>query len=124
MTGLWDRLWIVLGALTGLTGVAMAAVAAHGLSQLEPAALRMVNSAVQMQGWHAPALVLAGIWARRGGLFAHLAGAAFGLGIVLFCGAVYSLALRGVSWGLVAPVGGSLLMLGWALLGMSALRAR
>lgn len=124
MTGLWDRLWIVLGALTGLTGVAMAAVAAHGLSQLEPAALRMVNSAVQMQGWHAPALVLAGIWARRGGLFAHLAGAAFGLGIVLFCGAVYSLALRGVSWGLVAPAGGSLLMLGWALLGVSALRAR
>jgi uncharacterized membrane protein YgdD (TMEM256/DUF423 family) len=84
----------------------------------------MVNSGVQMQGWHAPALVLTGIWAQRGGLVAHLAGAAFALGILLFCGAVYSLALRGVSWGLVAPTGGSLLMLGWVLLGLSALRPR
>ncbi len=124
MTGLLDRLWIGLGALAGLAGVAMAAVAAHGLSALDPAALRMVNSAVQMQGWHAPALILAGIWAPRGGRFAHLAGAAFALGLLLFCGAVYSLALRGVSWGLVAPAGGVLLMLGWALLGLSALRAR
>ena len=124
MTGLLDRLWIVLGALTGLGGVAMAALAAHGLSQLEPAALRMVNSAIQMQGWHAPALVLAGLWAQRGGLLAHLAGAAFAVGILLFCGAVYSLALRGVSWGLVAPAGGTLLMVGWALIGLSALRAR
>ena len=59
----------------------------------------MVRSAVQMQGWHALALVLAGLWAPRGGLLAHLAGAAFALGMLLFCGAVYSLALRGVSPG-------------------------
>ena len=124
MTGKLDRLWIVLGALTGLTGVAMAALAAHGLSWLDPAALRMVNSAVQVQGWHAPALVLAGVWARRGGPFAHLAGAAFAFGTLLFCAAVYSLALRGLSLGLGAPAGGVLLMLGWALLGLSALRAR
>ncbi len=124
MMGLFDRLWILLGGLTGLTGVAMAALAAHGLSQLDPAALHMVNSAVQMQGWHAPALVLAGILGPRGGLLARLAGAAFALGILLFCAAVYSLALRGVSLGLVAPAGGMLLMLGWALLGLSALRAR
>ena len=123
MMGMLNRLWIVLGALTGLTGVAMAALAAHGLSRLDPAALRMVESAVQMQGWHAPALVLVGLWARRGGALAHLAGAAFALGTLLFCAAVYLLALRGVSLGLAAPTGGVLLMLGWALLGLSALRA-
>ena len=124
MTEKLDRLWILLGALAGLGGVAMAAVAAHGLSGLDPAALRAVNSGVQMQGWHAPALVLAGVWARRGGVFAHLAGASFALGILLFCGAVYSLGLGGLSWGAVAPTGGVLLMLGWAMLGVSALRAR
>lgn len=122
--GRLDRGWIVLGSLAGLTGVAMAALAAHGLSNLSPAALHMVNSGVQMQAWHAPALVLAGIWAPRGGVLAHLAGAAFALGLLCFCGAVYALALGGVSLGLVAPAGGSLLMLGWALLGLSALRAR
>lgn len=124
MTEKLDRLWILLGALAGLATVAMAALAAHGLSRLDPVGLRMVNNAIQMQGWHAPALVLVGVWARRGGLFAHLAGTAFAVGLLLFCGAVYSLALREVSWGLVAPAGGILLMLGWALLGVSALRAR
>ena len=124
MTGMLDRMWIVLGALTGLTGVAMAALAAHGLSSLDPAALRMVDSAVQVQGWHAPALVLVGLWARRGGPLAHLAGAAFALSTLSFCAAVYLRALSGVSLGLVAPAGGLLLMLGWALLGLSALNAR
>ncbi|CAH2599570.1 conserved membrane protein of unknown function [Rhodovastum atsumiense] len=124
MTGWLDRVWIVLGAVVGLSGVAMAAMAAHGLSWLDPAALRMVERAVQMQGWHAPALVIAGIWAERAGPTAHLAGAAFALGTLLFCGSVYSLALRGVSFGLLAPTGGILLMTGWALLGLSALRAR
>jgi uncharacterized membrane protein YgdD (TMEM256/DUF423 family) len=129
MVGRLDRLWIVLGALTGLTGVAMAALATHGLSRLDPVALRMVESAVQVQGWHAPALVLAGVWACRGGALAQLAGAAFALGTLLFCTAlfctaVYLLALRGISLPLVAPTGGVLLMLGWASLGLSALRAR
>jgi uncharacterized membrane protein YgdD (TMEM256/DUF423 family) len=124
MIKLLDRLWIGVGALAGLTGVAMAALEAHGLSRLDPLALRMVTSAVQMQLWHAPALVLAGLWACRGGLFAHLAGAAFAIGTLLFCGSLYSLALREVSWGLLTPTGGVLLMLGWALLGVSALRAR
>jgi uncharacterized membrane protein YgdD (TMEM256/DUF423 family) len=46
------------------------------------------------------------------------------IGMLLFCGAVYSLGLAGVSLGLMAPTGGMLLMLGWLLLGASALRAR
>lgn len=124
MTGTLERLWIVLGAVTGLTGVGLAALVAHGLSGLDPAALRMVNSAVQIQGWHAPVLVLCGVWAGRGGPFAQLAGAAFALGTATFCAGVYALALGGVSLGLLTPTGGVLLMLGWALLAVSALRAR
>jgi uncharacterized membrane protein YgdD (TMEM256/DUF423 family) len=46
------------------------------------------------------------------------------LGMLLFCGAVYSLGIAGVSLGRVAPTGGTLLMLGWLLLGASALRVR
>jgi uncharacterized membrane protein YgdD (TMEM256/DUF423 family) len=42
----------------------------------------------------------------------------------LFCGAIYRVGLAGVSMGLVAPTGGVLLMIGWLLLGVSALRAR
>jgi uncharacterized membrane protein YgdD (TMEM256/DUF423 family) len=117
-----QRIWIGLGSLAGFGTVAMAAFAAHGIA--DPASLRIVNSGVQMQGWHALALLAAGLWAPRGGRLADAAGAAFAVGSVLFCGAVYSLALAGVSWGFLAPTGGTLLMIGWLLLGVSAVRAR
>lgn len=117
-----DRIWIGLGALAGLAAVAMAAAAAH--LPLTPHALSMLGRAVQMQGWHALALVATGIWAARGGSLAHLAGFAFALGLLLFCGTVYLLAFGVADLGLLAPTGGFLLMAGWALLGLSAIRAR
>jgi uncharacterized membrane protein YgdD (TMEM256/DUF423 family) len=118
-----QRLWVGLGALAGLATVAVAALAAHGLEGLGPDRLQMVRNALQMQGWHALALVGCGLWARRGGALADWAGAAFTLGLVLFCGSVYALAIAGLPVGPVAPVGGVLLMLGWLLLTISAVRA-
>ncbi len=118
-----QRLWIALGALAGLTAVAMAALAAHGLDWLEPAALQMVRNTLEMHGWHALALLACGLWAPRGGRLVDGAGAAFVVGLLLFCGSVYTLALGGVHVAMVAPVGGTLLMVGWALLGLSALSA-
>jgi uncharacterized membrane protein YgdD (TMEM256/DUF423 family) len=117
-----QRLWIILGSLAGFGAVAMAAYAAHGIP--DPAAQHVVASGVQMQGWHALALVGIGLWVPRGGRLADAAGTAFAVGLVLFCGAVYSLGLADVSWGRLAPTGGFLLMIGWLLLAASALRAR
>src|SRR5690349_7850992 len=62
-----QRLWIGIGSFVGLTAVAMAAVAAHGLSSLDPTHVAMVRNALQMQGWHALALLACGVWAPRGG---------------------------------------------------------
>ncbi len=119
-----DKLWIALGALAGLLAVAGSAASAHVLPQrLDALRLAQVGNALQMQGWHALALVLVGVWATRGGWLAHGAGACFALGVLLFCGGVYSVALAGLRLGPMAPVGGTLLMLGWLLLGLSALRA-
>lgn len=117
------RLWVGLGGLAGMGAVLMAAYAAHGLNALDPKALHMVDSAVRMQGWHALALLGTGIWAARGGRWADAAGFAFTVGMVLFCGAVYALALKGVSFGGIAPAGGTLLAIGWGLLTISAIRA-
>lgn len=124
-----QRTWIGLGSLAGLGAVMMAAVAAHVVPEsADPRAAEMLRSAIQMQGWHALALLACGLWADRGGRLAarlaNWAGAAFAAGLVLFCGAVYALVLAGVHIAMLAPVGGTLLMLGWALLGVSALRAR
>jgi uncharacterized membrane protein YgdD (TMEM256/DUF423 family) len=104
-----QRIWIALGSMAGFGTVAMAAVAAHGLGRLDPAAIRMVGSAIQMQGWHALALLAAGLWSRHGGPLAHAAALAFAVGTVLFCGAVYTHGLTGSSLGLIAPSGGIIL---------------
>ncbi|WP_428488606.1 DUF423 domain-containing protein [Rhodopila sp.] len=117
-----QRLCLIIASLAGFGAVAMAAFAAHGIG--DPTALRIVESGVRMQGWHALALLGVGLWLPRGGRLAQAAGVAFTAGMVLFCGAVYSLALARISWGVLAPTGGILLMLGWLLLAASAWRAR
>jgi uncharacterized membrane protein YgdD (TMEM256/DUF423 family) len=119
-----QRVWIGLGALAGLTAVAMAALAAHGLDWLGPARLQMVRNALEMHGWHALALLACGLWAPRGGRLADWAGGAFTAGLAVFCGSVYALALADVHTAMLAPVGGVLLMLGWGMLLVSAVIAR
>lgn len=122
------RLWIAAGAAAGLLGVAMAAFTSH--ASVDPVARAMLHSAVEMQFWHALALIAVGVWARMGdgrvgaGILAHWAGGALLLGMLGFCGGIYSLALLGIRLPMVAPAGGTLLMIGWALFGLSALRAR
>ncbi|MCL2427786.1 MAG: DUF423 domain-containing protein [Alphaproteobacteria bacterium] len=117
------RSWIVLGALAGLTGVGMAAYAAH--AALDPDARRLLASAVDIELWHAPVLLICGVWATRlpRTPLIHAAGATLSLGVLAFSGALYCLALTGSTLPRLAPTGGVLLMLGWVLLGLAALRA-
>jgi uncharacterized membrane protein YgdD (TMEM256/DUF423 family) len=117
-----QRVWIALGSLAGLIAVALAALAAHRLDAIEPGRMVMFRNALQMQGWHALALLFCGIWAPRAGWLVNAAGTAFTAGLLLFCGAVDTLALSGTSLGMIAPIGGTLLLLGWLFLLLSALR--
>jgi uncharacterized membrane protein YgdD (TMEM256/DUF423 family) len=123
MSGALHRLWLGCGAVAGLGAVALSAWAAHAApARLDAAHLAMLQNGLAMQGWHALALLATGLWAERRGGVLHAAGAAFLLGTLLFCGAVYWVALGGASLGAVAPTGGMLLMLGWLLLLVAALR--
>ncbi len=114
-----QRLWMGLGAISGLACVALAAVAAHALA--DPARM-LVQEALAMQFPHALALLAVGLWVPRGGRLADAAGAGFALGTLLFCGELYVHAATGVALGVVAPIGGFCLMAGWALLALSAAR--
>lgn len=114
------RVWLALGAVTGGLAVAAAAYAAH--APIDPARVRAVSSAVQMQGWHALALLACGLWGETGGWPVHAAGALFVAGLLLFCGAVWVPQFGGPGLGMVAPVGGTLLMAGWAMLLVAAVR--
>lgn len=118
------RLWLFLGAVAGLVAVALAAWAAHGApASYELASRRSVDSALTMQGWHALALLATGLMVERGRGLANLAGACFALGILLFCGAVWWNVTGGAHLPIpLAPVGGTLLMAGWAALAIAALK--
>ena len=103
------RVLIFIAALYGLTGVAMAAAAAH--MGFPPT----VGTATVMQFIHALASLAALALLR--GRASILTAIVFRTGTLLFAGALYSSALLAVSLGPVAPTGGVILMVGWALLG-------
>lgn len=116
------RPWLVLAALNGLLAVALGAFAAHGLSA-DPYAAGLVDKASRYQMYHGLALLaVAWLASSRPSRQVHAAGIAFTLGVVLFCGALYAIALGGVKLGMVAPFGGAAFMLGWLLLGATAIR--
>ncbi len=116
------RVWIVAGGLMGALAVAGAAYGAH--AAVDPARARALASAVQMQGWHALALLACGLLGTAGGWPVATAGTLFVMGVLLFCGAVWVPLLGGPALGMVAPVGGTMLILGWVMLGVAGLSAR
>lgn len=115
------RLAVLLGAIAGFAGVAMAAYGAHG--GLAPGKAVLLARATEICLWHAPVLLFLGLWRERGGgWLPALATLAIALGVVLFAGSVAALALGRITHAAAAPYGGTLLLLGWALIALTALR--
>ena len=117
---------IVCGAVLAGLAVVLGAFGAHGLedSLVEHNQAANYETAVRYQMYHALALLLVGILAeRRSTSTLRVAGWCFVTGAFMFCGALYGVALARISQlGMVAPVGGVLLIAGWAALAVSALR--
>jgi uncharacterized membrane protein YgdD (TMEM256/DUF423 family) len=111
---------MALGAVSGLVAVAMAAYASHGL---EPARSSLAMTGASLQAWHALALLGTGLLAERrvGSRMPHVAGAFFAIGSLAFCTGVYLRALSDLSIGLVTPLGGTALMVGWGVLAVAAI---
>ncbi|WP_263143033.1 DUF423 domain-containing protein [Pseudomonas sp. RIT-PI-AD] len=119
------RLFLLLAAFAGFSGVALGAFAAHGLrSRLSAEYLAVFHTGVQYQLVHALALLGVGLLALQApsrGL--GYAGGAFALGILLFSGSLYALTLSGVGkLGMITPIGGVAFLAGWLCLGLSAWR--
>lgn len=120
-----SKLWLITGAAYGLLGVLLGAFGAHAArDRLSAEMLRVWETAVQYQFWHALALLAVGLLAARvGGAWLDAAGAAFGLGVLVFSGSLYLLALTDVRLlGAVTPIGGVLLIAGWACLLVALIR--
>ena len=120
-----SRTALVVAALFGATAVGLGAFGAHALrGVLDAHALEIWHTAVDYQFWHALAMLGAGALARDYATLAlRCAVIALIVGIVLFCGSVYALALGAPGWvGVVTPFGGLALIIGWVALGTHAWR--
>jgi uncharacterized membrane protein YgdD (TMEM256/DUF423 family) len=123
-------------AVFGAGAVVMGALGAHALhATMSAESIATWNTAVRFQFWHVLGLAVA--VAVRGGHFGggehgdriailalETCAAGFALGIVLFCGSLYALALgapRAV--GFVTPLGGLCFVAAWIALGVALARA-
>lgn len=112
------RILIALASLSGLLGVALSAAAAHITGG-------NLATAAQFLLFHAPALLALVALIAAGAvnpMLGQIAGYVLVLGLILFCGDLSRRAFSGVAlFSRAAPAGGILLMIGWLLLGGSAL---
>jgi len=121
-----SKLFLLLGAFYGFLGVACGAFGAHALKdRLAPEMLAVWRTAVEYQLWHALALLAVGQLMRSQPAPAlSAAGAGFALGVLVFSGSLYALSLSGVrALGAITPLGGLLLLAGWAALVYALLKS-
>ena len=119
-----DRTFLLVGALAGFLGVALGAFGAHGLrARLGPEMLAVFETGVRYQMYHAIAILIVALAAARlDGWLIRTAGWSFALGIVLFSGSLYVLALSRITiFGAITPIGGVAFLAGWACLVAAAL---
>ena len=116
-----ERVWLAVAAALGLVAVAAGAFGAHGLEAAGNAqGAELVATGSRYQMWHALA-ILACALANRCYLPALCLWA---IGAVLFPFSLYGLALGAPrALAMLAPVGGTALLLGWAALAWYAVRA-
>lgn len=111
---------LVLGAINGALAVMLGAFGAHGLrNRVEESLLQTWATASDYHFYHALALLLTGVLIRQFGEVSTLVTAGWVLfaGMLVFSGSLYVLVLSGQRWlGAVTPLGGTALIVGWALL--------
>ena len=118
-----DRTFLFIGALLGGCGVALGAFGAHGLrDRLAPEMLAVFETGVRYHMYHALALLaLSAAMPRYEGRLPVVAGWCFTVGILIFSGSLYALALSGVTMlGAVTPIGGVAFLAGWVALAVAA----
>ncbi|MES2871166.1 MAG: DUF423 domain-containing protein [Pseudomonadota bacterium] len=119
------RVFLMLAAFFGFTGVALGAFAAHGLkNRLSEQYLAIFHTGVTYQLVHTLALLGVALLATQiQSRLVTWAGVSFALGIVLFSGSLYVLTMTGISkLGIITPIGGLAFLVGWLCLGLAAWR--
>ncbi len=117
------KIVLLVGASYGLLSVVLGAFGAHALKKIMSAeALQSFETGVKYQMYHALVLLMVGFYFTFSSKIENYMAWAFILGTFLFSVSIYFLAL-GKTWnyqvawlGPITPLGGLLLIVGWALL--------
>ena len=119
------RTTLRIAAILGALGVGLGAFGAHGLGSMLAANGRSATfeTAVRYHFYHALALLAVALlqWRHPHERVLGRVALCFALGVVLFSGSLYGLALGGPGWlGPVTPAGGLFFIAGWLLLAARA----
>ncbi len=112
--------FLFLGTASAFLGVAFGAFGAHGLKNIiSPEMLAVYKTGVEYQMWHAFGLIVIALMQQRDAQSRLLkwAGAMMFLGIILFSGSLYALAILNIpALGAITPLGGVSFLIAWSLL--------
>lgn len=112
------RIWIIAGSLHMVLAVILGAFAAHALkSVLDEYSIDVYKTGNFYHFIHSIALIMVGLLQHQFDVDLMLSGYSFFLGMVIFSGSLYFLALTGIKGlGAITPIGGLLFILGWGWL--------
>ena len=112
------KIALISGAFLGLSGVIAGAMGAHALEKiLSPELLDSFETAVRFQMYHAILLLIIGFGSFEiGNSLLKRAIWAILVGTLLFSGSIYVLVLTPIKVGIITPIGGTILIIGWGML--------
>jgi uncharacterized membrane protein YgdD (TMEM256/DUF423 family) len=120
--------WTAIGAVLMALAVGMGAFGAHGLrNRLDAYSISVYEKAVFYHFIHALGILVVSLLARTNAI--SISGQArvgwlFLIGMIMFSGSLYALALSGLRiLGAITPIGGIAFIAGWLLLAYEAVRA-
>jgi uncharacterized membrane protein YgdD (TMEM256/DUF423 family) len=121
-----NRLFLQAGSILGAIGVMVGAFGAHALKAMltESGRFDTFETGVRYQFYHAIALILVGILSKEFvSKTINYAGYCFLVGVLIFSGSLYLICFTGINaFGAIAPIGGTLMVVGWLLLFWSVLK--
>lgn len=121
------KTYLLIAAISGFLAVALGAFGAHGLrDKLSADLLAVYHIGVQYHFYHTLALLAVALLLALQSSSLSLSllkwsGNLFAIGIVIFSGSLYVLAISGVRWlGAITPIGGVAFLAGWICLALAA----
>lgn len=120
----WNKKFLLIAAVSGFLAVAIGAFGAHGLKpHLTSEAMGWFETGSRYHFYHTLAILAVALLAKGDSKLWNYSGWAFLLGILLFSGSLYVMAVTGIRvLGAVTPIGGLAFLAGWGLLAVAGLR--